>query len=143
MADKFRADVKRYLDASDLRNAHTVALASCLFAREMEAVNVKPRTDGGTSDALVGSQPQKAGSFVYLGGKGLVEVSKAREGIARMVLNPKQPLDWGTIEGYGSVVASVLPPGDVERLKQIRAREGYWDKLIDGLLRQASKPSDH
>src|SRR5690242_5066132 len=69
MAEKLRADVKRSLDASELGKAHTVALASCLFAREMEAVNVKPRTEGGTSDALDGTQtPHEAGSFVYLGG---------------------------------------------------------------------------
>jgi hypothetical protein len=133
LGEKLRVEVKRSLNEEQYARAYSVAIASCFFAREMEAVGDKPRTDGGTSSALAGtsgtSKPNRSGSLVYLGGNGMVEVSDARRGIERMVLNPKQPLDGLNVEHYESVLASVLPAEDIARLKQIRVREGYWTKL--------------
>jgi hypothetical protein len=117
--EKFRNKVEDSLETSDLGWVRNMAFVSCYFAREIDYVAGNPPQEEpeDNKDDASDESPQM----------GLVPTDVVYDRIRKTVLRSDITVDGMGLEFYDAMIVQVLSEDDMQTLKEVRERHGYWD----------------
>ena len=119
MGEKLRQQVENYANEGNINGAQNLAVASCLFAREMDCVA------GGAIDTGTDESTWKNRAAV-------MDLAKWRQEVNDIVLKPQQYSGrFSSAKAYTAVLGWVLSETEIMQLEAIRKKHGYWDYLCE------------
>jgi hypothetical protein len=128
MAEKIRVKVKSYVSDLNLSGANELAIASVLFAREMQCASGerKPESFEVSSSTRGGGELQ------------VMDTSEARarceKFTQRVTLNADEGVAKMRLGDYDAILGWALTAEDLARLREIRTKCGYWAPFRDRML---------
>jgi hypothetical protein len=130
MAGQISSAISNKLAAADYHEAVNLSLASCVFAREVNAAAAKEPMNPTPDLAMKLPAPtsEEKASIVIMGG-GPVAVAAIREMVQKTAFQANKEVEGLTTNTYDELLATAVSKENIARLMEIRERKAYWSKV--------------
>lgn len=137
MANKISSAVNDKMVSGDYVQARNLALASCIFAREINCVQGKPPLTPTPDLAMKITEPpgdEAKRTLIFLGGS-LVSLGDAWKTIQETALQANKEIKGIDRVTYDDILKSALSEAELQQLQKLRAAKLYWAEQIEPTLR--------